>query len=173
MRATEDYVVDIRHVFKHARSRVFAAFASSGAMQSWFSPSAAVGMDVPLYDFTVGGRYQIDYRMPKGQRSILAGEFLSIHAPEALAFTFEWQPPDPHAGIPTRVSIELSTGPGITEMWIRHEKIASAAMRDRHDQGWQGTLSRLSEYLEDAGKSRKTPENTKNGRGPPPEGENL
>jgi len=92
----------------------------------------------------VGGRYRIGNRFPDGQVLWIAGEFLVIEPPHRLVYTWGLEPV---AGEQERVTVRFEPQGEATEVIVTHEAIASAPLRDRHQQGWHGCLDGLADYL--------------------------
>jgi uncharacterized protein YndB with AHSA1/START domain len=95
----------------------------------------------------VHGRYRFRYHQPSGGSDVVTGAFREIAPPRRLAFTWTWEPPDPHAGIETLVTIELAADGDGTLVVVTHEQFPDQGTRDRHQSGWLSTLPRLSEVL--------------------------
>ena len=77
----------------------------------------------------------------------MRGEFKELDPPERLAFTWTWEPPDPHAGIETLVTVVLMEVGDETEVLVSHDRFPTHDSRDRHDAGWTTTLDRLQDFL--------------------------
>ena len=135
-----------RHV-RASRKQVFRAFTEPEILPRWFSPSADIGTEILEHDFRVGGRYRFGFRFPDGERNIVTGMFREIASPERLVFTWIWEPPDPHAGVETLVTIVLREDEDGTEIVVTHDRFSRHESRDRHDAGWQTTLDRLETLL--------------------------
>ena len=135
-----------RHV--HAlRGQVFRALTDPEMLPRWFSPSEDIGTEILQHDFRVGGSYRFGFLFPDGERNIVAGVFREIVSPKRLVFTWTWEPPDPHAGVETLVTIVLREDEDSTEIVVTHDRFPRHELRDRHDAGWQATLDRLEIFL--------------------------
>ena len=76
------------------------------------------------------------------------GKFLTIRPEHSLIFSWEPQEPDPDAGKETMVSVFFrALDAGHTEIEVRHTLFPDESMRQRHDEGWNATLDRLSRHL--------------------------
>jgi uncharacterized protein YndB with AHSA1/START domain len=129
------------------REAVFRALSDPQSLARWFSPSEDIGTEVLDFDFRSGGRYRFGFHLPDGRVSVVAGRYRQIVPPATLVFTWTWEAPDPHAGVDTLVTVELREGAGETELTVVHERFPDAETRDRHDEGWAGTLDRLAGFL--------------------------
>ena len=139
--------VFVRRYVRASRKHVFRAFTEPEMLPRWFSPSASIGTEILEHDFRVGGRYRFGFRFPGGERNTVTGMFREIASPERLVFTWTWEPPDPHAGVETLVTIVLREDEDGTEIVVTHDRFPRHEIRDRHDAGWQTTLDRLETLL--------------------------
>jgi uncharacterized protein YndB with AHSA1/START domain len=142
-----DRSVTARRRYAVAPELVFRAFTEPALITRWFSPDPQIANEVLDYTLCVGGRYRFGYRFPDGSRTTVAGEFREILPPRRLVFTWTWEPPDPHAGLETLVTVELLESGRGTEVVITHEWFPTASARDQHEAGWRATLDRLEEVL--------------------------
>lgn len=138
------HTAKVRRLITAERSRVFRAFSTATALQQWFSPNADITVEILQFEFVVGGRYRFRYSMLDGSQPVLGGIYDLIQPPEKLGFTWVWEAPDAHAGIPTRVQIELLERDAGTELVLVHTQISSAEMALRHAAGWEATLDQLA-----------------------------
>ena len=58
-----------------------------------------------------------------------------------------WEEPNEHAGIPSKVTVELRQRETGTELVLTH-KLADAELKQRYLQGWTGALDQIPEDLE-------------------------
>lgn len=130
-----------------APETVYRVLTDPALIVRWWSPSADIPVVVETWELERGGRWRFAYLQPDGIVSIVGGTFREISPGERLVFTWIWEPPDPHAGVETLVTIVLAPVPGGTELTVTHERFPDRATRDRHDVGWQTTLDRLEESL--------------------------
>lgn len=64
-----------------------------------------------------------------------------------MTFTWTWEPPDPHAGIETLVTIDLYETEGGTELVLTHARFPTHQLMRQHEGGWGPTLDRLKELM--------------------------
>jgi uncharacterized protein YndB with AHSA1/START domain len=83
---------------------------------------------------------------PGGEVFHLRGEFRDVAPPELLAYTFEWEEPDPDDR-PNLVTFSLRDLEGSTALTIDHGPFATEARRALHDSGWTDSLGKLEELL--------------------------
>ncbi len=134
-------------LIKADKTSLFAAFSKAEVLEQWFSPSPDIGVEILQFDFRAGGRYRFRYSMKDGSRPILGGSFVRIEAPDRLSFTWVWEEPDPHAGIPTIVTVEFHGGGVQTEIVLTHSQIPTEEIAQRHAAGWEATFDHLEKAL--------------------------
>jgi uncharacterized protein YndB with AHSA1/START domain len=93
-------------------------------------------------DLRVGGQYRIANQLPDGAVLWLCGEFETVDPPDRLVYT--WCMGD---APPERVTVTFEEAGPATQVVIRHERIATVALRDGHATGWNGCLDGLDTLL--------------------------
>jgi uncharacterized protein YndB with AHSA1/START domain len=134
----------LKRTLKASAEKVFAAWTEPEALKRWFGPSDALVNEVVEIDLTVGGRYRIAGHSPDGEPHCVSGVYREIVPNRKLVFTWAWE------STPERVSlvtIEIAPGDGGCVLTLTHERFFDEAARDRHRQGWTGTLDRLERFL--------------------------
>ena len=116
--------------------RVFEAFTRGDLLGRWMSPVGHAEVEV---DPTVGGSLRV-VMVGDGRRIEHVGEFLEVQPPHRLVFT--WQS-DFTGGLPTRVTVELVSAGGATDLTLRHELLPQPAASS-HASGWGSMLDRLA-----------------------------
>ncbi len=137
----------LRRSYPHSRERVFEAFAQADALAMWLAPSPNIKTQVCGLEFAVGGSYRFKFTLPDGNDAYVVGQYLAIERPERLSFSWNWEPPDAHAGIESVVTVTFANKSGETEVTLAHEMLTAAGMKARHTQGWNAALSRLAHSL--------------------------
>jgi uncharacterized protein YndB with AHSA1/START domain len=93
-------------------------------------------------DVRVGGRYRFAMRSPDGEEHRVSGIYREVVPNRKLVFTWAWQ------STPERESLVTVTlkpaADGGTDLTLTHEQFFDEAARDRHEQGWTGSLDRLA-----------------------------
>jgi uncharacterized protein YndB with AHSA1/START domain len=145
--ASRPLTVALRQRFGAKPSAVFRAFTEPALLEQWFSPDPALRLEVLEYTLRLGGRYRFRYYSTTGDSDVVAGTFCDISPPSRLAFTWTWEPPDPHAGVETLVTIELAEDGDETLVAVSHERFPDASTRKRHESGWSTTLPRLAALI--------------------------
>jgi uncharacterized protein YndB with AHSA1/START domain len=123
---------------------VFRALTEAALLQRWLRPSPEVTVEVTELDVRVGGRYRFHFHFPDHRTGVVIGEYRAIARPHQVAFTWTWEPPDPHAGIDTLVTIDLDEKNGGTELFLTHAGFPTEETMRRHEGGWDGALDSLS-----------------------------
>jgi uncharacterized protein YndB with AHSA1/START domain len=136
-------VLVVRRTIRASRERLFDAWSQPEQLKQWWGPKSVVCSDAQV-DLKVGGRYRIANRFPDGKVVWISGVFEAIERPHLLVYT--WQV-GAEPGAEERVSVTFETRGDGTEVTVTHERIASAARRDMHEQGWVDCLDGLAEYL--------------------------
>ena len=139
------YELTINRHFPADRDTVFSAWTTAEALTQWFAPSNDSKTVVLELDVRVGGRYRIEMHEPDGIHTVY-GEYVSIDAPEKIVFTWAWEGSDDDT--PMLVTVELREEKGGTAMSLLHEKLPSEHLRDLHNEGWNGCLSRLDALIQ-------------------------
>lgn len=126
---------------------VFRAFTEPALLERWFCPSPDVSVRVALCEPHPNGRYRFEFSFPDGRTVPVIGTYHTVLPAQRLTFTWTWEPPDPWAGTETLVTINFVARDGGTEVQVRHERFATAEMKEPHMAGWLGTLERLAAEL--------------------------
>lgn len=145
--ASSSLSVAARQRYDAPPSVVFRAFTEPALLVRWFSPSPDTRLEVLAHELRVNGGYRFRYQHPSGGSDVVTGTFREVSPPKRLAFTWTWEPPDPHAGIETLVTIEFSADGEGTLVVVTHERFPDPATQERHRSGWSSTLARLSRVL--------------------------
>lgn len=143
--AGEAAILVVRRTIRAPRDRVFAAWTEARHLIAWWGPNPAVTCPSAEIDLRVGGRYRIANCFPDGRLLWIVGEFEVVEPPSRLVFS--WQL-DPQAARAERVRVEFEAHGASTEVIVTHERIADAATRTGHEQGWMGCLDGLARYAE-------------------------
>jgi uncharacterized protein YndB with AHSA1/START domain len=126
---------------------LFRAWTDPGELMHWWRMQAEgwafAGASI---DLRVGGHYSLSMTDPAGNMHVAVGEYREVQRPVRLVFTWDWENAANRVG-ETLVTVEFNTlAKRRTEVVLIHEGFASAARRQRHEEGW----AELMELLEAA-----------------------
>jgi len=138
---------EVRRLLAAAPERVFAAFADAGLVARWLTPSPEIRLTVLQFDFREGGAYRFAYHVPDGSTVVVTGFFSRIERPSRIVFSWLIEPPDPHAGVDSEVTVTIAPEGDFTALVIRHEKFTATDAVLRHQDGWQGAVAQLAPLL--------------------------
>lgn len=135
--------VVIRRIIHAPAERIFDAWTEPDHLRRWWGPAQVECVDAEV-DLRIGGGYRIANQFPNGNVVWIAGEFEHVERPHKLVYTWRIG-----AAPESRVTVRFEPCESGTEVIILHERIADAATRDNHEEGWFGCLDGLAEYLEE------------------------
>ena len=132
-------------IFPASRERVFAAWTREEILKQWFCPGENMTIPVAEADAREGGHYRIVMRNKDGNTYSPSGTYEKVVENEQLIFSWKWADSD----LVTRVTIDLKAlNENETELTLTHEGFPETDIRDRHNEGWEGCLSRLAATLQ-------------------------
>ena len=143
-------VAEVRRRLTVPPARVFAAFADASLVSRRLTPPPDVALTVLDFDFHVGGTYRFAYRVPGRPTMFVNGVYRTIDPPTTIAFSWNIEPPDEHAGVHSEVTVTLTPNGAGTDLLIRHAQLTPAGAAERHAAGWQGATHQLIVLLADA-----------------------
>ena len=142
----EGDVLIVRLAISASQERLFDAWTTPAQLREWWGP-AGVSCTAAEVDLRVGGRYRIANRLPDGKTLWIAGEFERIERPTLLVYSWRLET-EPGANTASeRVTVRFVPQGDTTEVVVTHERIATRAMKEQHEQGWVGCLAGLKRYL--------------------------
>ncbi len=130
--------LEITETINAPRAKVFKAWTNPSVMRLWYAPDAMTVGEVAS-DPRPGGRYLVEMK-GKDVSPTVAGEYVEVVENERLVFTWRWQGDDSETTLVTVTFEDAGKG---TKLTLLHERFASAASRDRHEDGWQRCLAKL------------------------------
>ena len=134
-----DTTLVLRRTFTAERARVFRAWITPAALESWLRPRG-MSMTVRLLDARVGGSFRFDLE----NGSSIVGTYLQIVPPEKLVYTWSG---DGIQGRETVVTLDfLDHGP-VTEIVLTHEGLNTPERRARATGGWPSLFDALASVL--------------------------
>ncbi len=138
-----ELTLTVRRVIRAEPKELFEAWTDAAQLVAWWGPRPVTCTEAQV-DLRVGGRYRTGNRLPDGKILYIGGVFEIVEPPHLLVYTWQLEPA---AGEPERVTVRFEARAGGTEVSITHERIGDAALRERHQGGWEGCLDSLAAYL--------------------------
>jgi uncharacterized protein YndB with AHSA1/START domain len=135
----------LERVLAQAPERVFGAFVTADDLGQWWGPMGFTAPEVEL-DVREGGRYRLTMQPPEGDVFHLRGEYREVDPPNRLAFTFEWEEPDPDDRV-TLVTLTFDPVEAGTRLVFDQGVFATEERYELHHGGWSDTLERLTAWL--------------------------
>jgi uncharacterized protein YndB with AHSA1/START domain len=144
-RDRSELILHLETVVPVPRERVFAACIDPEQLAQWWGPAGFTSSEVEL-EARAGGPYRIRMQPPDGDAFHLRGEFVEVDPPRRLAYTFDWEEPDPddRQTVVTLTFLDHREG---TRLILDQGPFATEARRALHETGWTETLERLERYL--------------------------
>ena len=137
------FSLESRRFIPASPDRVFAAWTDPLELEKWWGPADVRCISAEI-DLRIGGHYRIGNELPDKTVVWIEGVFERIERPRLLVYT--WQT-DPESTARELVTVRMNPQGHGTEVIVRHERIASSALRDQHTQGWEGCLDGLVVFL--------------------------
>lgn len=134
-----DTTLVLRRTFNASRERVFRAWITPKALESWLRPRG-MNMTVRSLDARVGGSFCFDLE----DGSSLVGTYLQIVPPEKLVYTWSggaaqsWE---------TVVTLDFLDRGAVTEIVLTHEGLSSPERRALAEGGWPSLFDALDSVL--------------------------
>ena len=133
----------VQKTIRATAERLFEAWTEPAHLRQWWGP-ADVRCPEAEIDLRVGGGYRIANEYPDGTTVWIVGEFETIRPPHELIYSWQLEPVSETV---ERVTVRFDAQDGATEVTVIHERIADAAARESHENGWEACLAGLDEYL--------------------------
>lgn len=134
-----DTTLVLRRTFLAERARVFRAWTTPKALESWLRPGG-MNMTVRSLDVRAGGSFCFD--LENGDS--IAGTYLHITPPEKLVFTWS-------GGVirqrETVVTLEFFDQGPVTKVVLTHERLNTPELRMLIGGGWPSMLNTLASVL--------------------------
>jgi uncharacterized protein YndB with AHSA1/START domain len=134
-----DTTLVLRRTFNAERARVFRAWITPKALESWLRPRG-MNMTVRALDARVGGSFCFELE----DGSSLVGTYLQIIPPEKLVYTWSggaaqsWE---------TVVTLDFLDRGAVTEVVLTHEGLSTPERRVIAEGGWPSMLDALASLL--------------------------
>jgi uncharacterized protein YndB with AHSA1/START domain len=140
-----ELTLEIKRLLPAAPSVTFAAVSEPDELAKWWGPQ---GFTIPSMEFDprVGATYRIEMQPPEGDSFYLVGEFRDVDPPARLAFTFEWEDPDPDDA-DTLVELSFRDLGGSTALALTQGPFKTEARRSLHRDGWTDSFDKLERLM--------------------------
>jgi uncharacterized protein YndB with AHSA1/START domain len=143
------FVLERARVFDAPAERVFGLLTEPTQLAKWWGPHGFTTPEIQL-DLRVGGSYRFTMQPPDGEAFHLSGDFLEIHPPDRLSFTFRWDEPDPDDR-ETVVVLSLDSLGGSTTVSLTQAEFATEERLELHRSGWADSFEKLDLVLKTQG----------------------
>ena len=125
-------------------SFVFEAMTTPDGIAEWWCPDDGPVL-VAEVDPRVGGRFRVRFRTTDGVEHECHGAFLQMVPNEHFAMSWRWMggqedPGESHVDVAFR---PIQEG---TEICVTHSRLDNEETRQRHEDGWNGSLGKLELY---------------------------
>jgi uncharacterized protein YndB with AHSA1/START domain len=122
--------------------QLFDAWTDPAQVTQWMGPGEVKCLDVQI-DLKVGGEYRIHMRSDEGDH-VAIGEYVEVTPPDRLKFTWSWES---GAVVDTLVTLDFQSRGEGSELTLTHENFVEQEAMEKHTQGWDGCLAKLTNYL--------------------------
>jgi uncharacterized protein YndB with AHSA1/START domain len=131
----------LRRAFTASRQRVFRAWITPAALESWFRPRG-MSVIVRSLDARVGGSFHFDLE----NGSSIVGTYLHFVPPEKLVFTWSGEAIQ---GGETIITLDFLDQGAVTEVVLTHEGLSTPERRALLEGGWPSLLDALARALKE------------------------
>lgn len=138
-------VLHLERMLPARREEVYRAMTDPDELAKWWGPEGYMVRSIE-FEPRVGGEYWIEMQPPEGDPFHLRGEFREVDPPSGLAFTFNWDPPDPDDR-ETLAALTLAEEGDQTGVRFTQGEFATEARRALHDGGWTDSFDKLERLL--------------------------
>jgi uncharacterized protein YndB with AHSA1/START domain len=133
----------LKRRFNAPAEKVYAAWTQPAQIAQWFGPDAG-GVSHADADVRTGGRYTVIFQTEDGEEHHVSGVYREVVPNRKLAFTWAWRSTPERESLVT-VLIEPQGEDSL--FTLIHEQFFDEPARDRHRDGWSGSLDKLARHL--------------------------
>ena len=145
MSSRHGLVLEQARAFDAPAERVFELLTDPTELARWWGPQGFTTPEIQL-DLRVGGRYRFTMQPPDGEAFHLSGDYLEVHPPERLSYTFRWEEPDPDDR-ETVVVLSLDPRGGSTSVSLTQAEFATEERLELHRNGWADSFDKLDALI--------------------------
>jgi len=134
----------MKRTFPASCEKLFAMWTSEELLKQWFCPGEDMTIPLAETDPREGGNYRIVMQNNEGETYSPSGVYEKVVPNKQLIFSWKWADSE----LVTRVILDFhALNESETELTLTHDGFPEIAIRDRHNEGWEGCLSRLADAL--------------------------
>jgi uncharacterized protein YndB with AHSA1/START domain len=124
---------------------MYEFFVDPALFAKWWGPE---GFSIASINFAprVGATYRIEMQPPEGEAFDLSGRFRDVDAPSRLAFSFNYEHPDPD-DLETMMELSFRALDDSTEVVMTHGVFKTDERWALHRQGWAESFEKLGELV--------------------------
>ena len=137
--------LELRRTFPRQPARVYPWFADAEKLAQWWGPRGFTVGSID-YDPHPGAHYRIEMKPPDADPFFLAGTFRKVSPADRLAFTFNWEPPNPD-DVETLADLSFLDFGDTTEVVLRQGPFKTEERRELHREGWTESLDKLERLV--------------------------
>lgn len=141
----EDLV--LTRTFAAPRDLVFACWVEQVHLDAWQGAPQGFTVREHEADIRPGGHFKLCMRSREGEEHWLQGTYVRVERPHVLEFTHSWIDQEGKPAPETLVTVTLTDVLGATELTLRQSGFISEGSREGHRAGWESTLQRLTNYI--------------------------
>jgi serine/threonine protein kinase len=140
---TPDSTIRLTQTVAAPIEKVFEAWTRPEVMAVWFAPTDDFTTPIAEVDLRVGGTYKVGMLKNDNPKiNLVSGQYCRVEPPNLVSFTWAWESHDLDSPM-TQVTLEFRPDGEQTDVTLTHERFRDEKIRNHHQEGWTGCLSRL------------------------------
>lgn len=138
-----DIRLTLNRIINAPLDEVYAAWTNPELLKKWFAPGDAE-VKIAVANVIVSGKLLVEIRASDGTTWRLRGVYREVEPLRRLVHTWVWEGSD----VESLVAVDFEpAAPGKTLLTLTHSGFEQAEIRDEHERGWSGCLSKLEKLL--------------------------
>jgi uncharacterized protein YndB with AHSA1/START domain len=133
----------LKRRFNASPEKVYAAWTQPAQITQWFGPDAG-GVKHAETDLRTGGRFTVVFHTEDGEEHHVSGVYREVVPNRKLVFTWAWRSTPERESL---VTVQIEPDGDGSRLTLIHEQFFDEPARDRHRDGWSGSLDKLERYL--------------------------